>query len=138
MCMESDIQSAEMHCCVITGTYVVSYMKHFPLVQDRCPSHTIARNKVKKARQSTIKLQPEYGLHVLAGGTVGSMFRLYKKNKDKYEEQSRVLKCCIIKNKDQEQIVARYYLGRIKFWWCWPQFQGRWGSILSSVCNTFV
>lgn len=51
----------------------------------------IAKSKQLIKKAITVKKQPKYGIQLLAGGTLGSMFRLYRKNSQKYGKSLEIL-----------------------------------------------
>ena len=64
----------------------------------------MSRKIVKKASNKVRRKQPVYGIQVLAGGTLGCMFRLFKKNKEKYRQQFAILKQMTVTDKENANI----------------------------------
>jgi hypothetical protein len=104
-CCQQNIGSGDLHCRIImrtVGKYVVAFLRQKE--DETNATKRCSKKLIKKAKKTLVKKQPDYGLQVLAGGTLGAMFRLFKRNRDKYKEQYVILRQMIIGNKTEKNV----------------------------------
>ena len=90
----SDDKDMHLRCILRTmGKYVIMYVKENGEIIET--KKKISKKIIKRA----IQKQPVYGIQVLAGGTLGAMFRLFRKNIAKYSNHYKIIKEMTIQDK---------------------------------------
>ena len=94
--------------CDVSGhdllTILQTIGKYALIWQRKTETTKAATTTADGTKQTTIVVQTDSGLLVLASGCIGGMFRLYKKNREKYGHFLHPLAKMIVTNKSQSSI----------------------------------
>ena len=102
------LQTDQLHCQIIISA-IGKYTFNF-LCRDQHQNKE-STNKPRKKQRTVTKpgpvqppAQPDSGLQVLAGGVLGTMFKLYKKNRKQHLTKLKILAKLIVTSKNDAQI----------------------------------